>query len=62
MKSPRTSHKSGVKTEKTFELPVINEEFKRDESFNKVDFASMQSLDFIEGERSQIEDRMKISK
>jgi len=50
MKSVKSKGKSVVATEKTIELPVINEEFKRDESYCKIDFVSMQSLDFVEGE------------
>ena len=59
MKSFKSKGKSEVKTEKTIELPVINEEFKRDESFNKIELESMQSLDFIEGYRSQINASLK---
>jgi len=50
MRSVKSKGKSVVGTEKTIELPVINEEFKRDESFCKIDFVSMESIDIVEGD------------
>ena len=65
-KDRKSAAKSEVKTEKTIELAVIDEVFKKDDSIDRIEFASMRSNDMIEGEisadRSQLMDEIKKKK